>query len=139
MLLDPPVFGDQGVAPIVTAESQQTSMAPVAKSSQIRMTTPVPIASPMGEGDVVHDEYGLTGPGDTLWTIALKVRPNDSVSVQQTMLALQRLNPEAFINNNINLLKAGHVLRIPDAGDIREDSTQEAVAEVRAQNQEFQD
>ncbi|MDG2070792.1 MAG: FimV/HubP family polar landmark protein [Pseudomonadales bacterium] len=139
VLLDPPVFGDQGVAPIVTAESQQTSMAPVAKSSQIRMTTPVPSASSMGEVDVVDDEYGLTGPGDTLWTIALKVRPNDSVSVQQTMLALQRLNPEAFINNNINLLKAGHVLRIPDAGDIREDSTQEAVAEVRAQNQEFQD
>jgi pilus assembly protein FimV len=93
----------------------------------------------MSEGDVVDDEYGVTGPGDTLWTIALKVRPNASVSVQQTMLALQRLNPEAFINNNINLLKAGHVLRIPDTGDIREDTTQEAVAEVRTQNQEFKD
>ncbi len=139
VLLDPPVFGDQGVAPIESAETE-TSMAPVAKSSSRNKTTKTARrAAPMSEGDVVDDEYGVTGPGDTLWAIALKVRPNESVSVQQTMLALQRLNPEAFINNNINLLKASHVLRIPDAGDIREDSSQEAVAEVRTQNQEFKD
>jgi pilus assembly protein FimV len=139
VLLDPPVFGDQGVAPIESAETE-ISMAPVAKSSPRNKTTKTARrAAPMSEGDVVDDEYGVTGPGDTLWTIALKVRPNESVSVQQTMLALQRLNPEAFINNNINLLKASHVLRIPDAGDIREDSSQEAMAEVRAQNQEFKD
>ena len=70
-------------------------------------------------GQVSGDEYGMTGQGDTLWNIALRVRPNDSVSVQQTMLALQRANPDAFINNNINLLKAGYVLRIPD---VRENS-----------------
>ena len=66
------------------------------------------------EGVVAQeDEPGLTGKGDTLWAIASKVRPNRRISVQQTMLALQRANPEAFINNNINLLKAGYLLRVP--------------------------
>jgi pilus assembly protein FimV len=44
-----------------------------------------------------------------LWEIALRVRPDSSVSVQQTMLALQRLNPGAFINNNINQVRRGEV------------------------------
>ena len=139
VLLDPPVFGEQGVARIEAAAVEIT-MAPVANSSpRTRVTDPVSSFSAMVEGDIIDEEYGVTGPGDTLWTIALKVRPSESVSVQQTMLALQRLNPEAFINNNINLLKAGHVLRIPDTGDIREESVREAVSEVRTQNQEFQD
>jgi pilus assembly protein FimV len=139
VLLDPPVFGEQGIAPIDSAETEASMTSGAKSSSRTKVTKTAPRAAPMSEGDVVDDEYGVTGPGDTLWTIALKVRPNASVSVQQTMLALQRLNPEAFINNNINLLKAGHVLRIPDTGDIREDTTQEAVAEVRTQNQEFKD
>jgi pilus assembly protein FimV len=53
------------------------------------------------------------------------------------MLALKDANPDAFINNNINLLKAGHVLRIPDAEQIRAHSIAAAVAEVRVQNEEF--
>ncbi|HJO13034.1 MAG TPA: FimV/HubP family polar landmark protein, partial [Gammaproteobacteria bacterium] len=75
--------------------------------------------------------------GDTLWKIALEVRPDRSVSVQQTMLALKAANPEAFINDNINLLKAGHVLRIPEANTIRSESLGSAVAEVRVQNEPF--
>jgi pilus assembly protein FimV len=89
------------------------------------------------EGQINSQEYGVTGLGDTLWKIALKVRPNPSVTVQQTMLALKDANPDAFINNNINLLKAGHVLRIPDAEQIRAHSIAAAVAEVRVQNEEF--
>ena len=29
------------------------------------------------------------------------------------MLALLRANPEAFLDNNINNLKAGYILRVP--------------------------
>ncbi|MEX1197048.1 MAG: FimV/HubP family polar landmark protein [Pseudohongiellaceae bacterium] len=76
---------------------------------------------------------------DTLWDVALQVRPDDSVSVQQTMLALQRLNPEAFINGNINLVRRGAVLRVPDADGVREMSNAEAISEVGRQNRMFED
>ncbi len=79
----------------------------------------------------------MTGVDDTLWQIALEVRPNRRVSVQQTMLALQRSNPDAFINNNINLLKAGYVLRIPDEEEIQRETKVTAVDAVRVQNDDF--
>lgn len=78
--------------------------------------------------------YGATQANDRLWRIAIQVRPDVSVSVQQTMLALQRANPDAFENNNINFLKTGQVLRIPGLEEIRRISRGEAMAEVRIQN-----
>ena len=75
----------------------------------------------------------------TLSGSALKVRTDNSISIQQTMLALQRLNPDAFINNNINLLKIGYVLHIPDALDMTQDSKLEADTMVQLQNEQFQD
>ena len=143
VLLDPPVFSSEGIEKIEPSMSSgsTSSAGPRSRSNNRREIPPVPsVSNGRTEGVVTQDEeYGLTGPGDTLWTIASKVRPNDKISVQQTMLALQRANPEAFINNNINLLKAGHVLRIPDESEIRAETSVEAVAEVRVQNQEFED
>src|SRR5690606_31923161 len=54
---------------------------------------------------------------DTLWQIA--ARHTQGGSVQQTMLAIQALNPDAFIGNNINQLKVGQVLRLPDQQQIQ--------------------
>ena len=143
VLLDPPVFSSEGIEKIEPGISSGSTSAerPRSRSSNRREIPPAQsVSNGRAEGVVTQDEeYGLTGPGDTLWTIASKVRPNDRISVQQTMLALQRANPEAFINNNINLLKAGHVLRIPDESEIDAETSAEAVAEVRFQNQEFED
>ena len=143
VLLDPPVFSSEGIEKIEPGMSSgsTSSARPRSRSNNRREIPPAPsVSNGRTEGVVTQDEeYGLTGPGDTLWLIALKVRPNDRISVQQTMLALQRANPEAFINNNINLLKAGHVLRIPDESEIHAKTSAEAVAEVRVQNQEFED
>jgi pilus assembly protein FimV len=148
VLLDPPVFGQQGVAPITPGVT-----APRQSSPESRARVPAPATRrEIGdqlitsthvrgkqEGDIAGGEYGMTGAGDTLWKIAMKVRPEKSISVQQTMMALQRLNPEAFINNNINLLKAGYVLKIPTRSEILSDTVSEAIAKVRVQNQAFQD
>ena len=143
VLLDPPVFSSEGIEKIEPGMSSgsTSSARPRSRSNNRREIPPAPsVSNGRTEGVVTQDEeYGLTGPGDTLWVIALKVRPNNRISVQQTMLALQRANPEAFINNNINLLKAGHVLRIPDESEIHAETSAEAVAEVRVQNQEFED
>ena len=158
VLLDPPVFGDGIAEPIAETRVQERQVAAerrpaldarsddirsaIVQRSQVRPKKPVESQADSAgraasEGQINSQEYGVTGLGDTLWKIALKVRPNPSVTVQQTMLALKDANPDAFINNNINLLKAGHVLRIPDAEQIRAHSIAAAVAEVRVQNEEF--
>ncbi|MGB5325726.1 MAG: FimV/HubP family polar landmark protein, partial [Pseudomonadales bacterium] len=53
---------------------------------------------------------------DSLWKIARATMPDTDVN--RAMLALQRENPQAFINGNINLLKRGAVLRLPDFADV---------------------
>lgn len=86
-----------------------------------------------------YDEsaYGPVQANETLWQIAQQIRPDRSVSIQQTMLAIQRLNPEAFINNNINLLRKGQILRVPDRTQIIEYSKREAIQEVAVQNNQW--
>ncbi len=142
VLLDPPVFGKDGVEPIQLGETEQRASparqpTPAAPQSGRQEADLGGLSQSSQEGRISSGEYGITGPGDTLWKIALEVRPDRSVSVQQTMLALKAANPEAFINDNINLLKAGHVLRIPEANTIRSESLGSAVAEVRVQNEQF--
>ena len=158
VLLDPPVFSSEGIEKIEpswsigSASVGSTSggnassgrIAPTQSGSRSGSGLEIPPVRSAGnrrtQGIVTGDEeYGVTGRGDTLWTIASKVRPNERTSVQQTMLALQRANPEAFISNNINLLKAGYVLRIPDESEIRAETLEEADVEVLVQNQEFED
>jgi len=69
---------------------------------------------------------------DTLWEIAAKNR--NGASVQQTMLAIQALNPDAFVGGNINRMKTGQVLRLPDSGQSTSLPQSQAIAEVTAQN-----
>ncbi|GGD08672.1 FimV/HubP family polar landmark protein [Halopseudomonas salina] len=78
-----------------------------------------------------------TDTSDTLWEIALRHRPQGS-SVHQTMLAIQDLNPDAFIGGNINRLRAGQTLTLPDATQTTGRSQSEAVAQVAAQNASWQ-
>lgn len=72
-----------------------------------------------------------TRPRDTLWQIA--ARNTQGGSVQQTMIAIQALNPDAFINNNINLLKAGQILRMPDRQQVQATPQGEAIRDVAEQ------
>ena len=95
-------------------------------------------AQATAEADPVEEvapETITTGYTDTLSGIALRIRPDESVSIQQAMLAIQELNPDAFIGGNINRLRNGEVLRVPSIRDIQAIGQREAVAEVRRQNQ----
>ncbi|WP_105101485.1 FimV/HubP family polar landmark protein [Microbulbifer pacificus] len=83
--------------------------------------------------------YGPVEANKTLWEIARDNRETREVSVQQTMLAIQRLNPEAFINNNINLLKKGAVLRLPTNDEVRSLTRTEAVSQVATQNEAWRE
>ena len=52
--------------------------------------------------------------GDTLARIARQVKPAD-MSLDMMLVALYRANPDAFIGNNMNRLKSGQILSVPDA------------------------
>ncbi|MFK0312690.1 FimV/HubP family polar landmark protein [Pseudomonas sp. NPDC090233] len=69
---------------------------------------------------------------DTLWQIAAR-NTQGGGSVQQTMIAIQALNPDAFIGNNINQLKIGQVLRLPDQQQVQSIPQGEANREVAEQ------
>ena len=83
---------------------------------------PIPAATP-GRHEVMA--------GETLWRIASSNR--QSASVAQMMLAIQRANPDAFLRDNINLLRKGAVLRIPTADEARSLASLEAEDRVREQ------
>ena len=79
-------------------------------------------------------EYGPAVTGDTLWSIAKAARLDSSVSIQQMMLAILSANPEAFIENNINGLKRGAILQIPDATELDLLGQSDALAQVSRQH-----
>ncbi|MEC8357853.1 MAG: FimV/HubP family polar landmark protein [Pseudomonadota bacterium] len=76
-----------------------------------------------------------TNDGSTLIRIARQIRPDETVSLQQTMIAIQSLNPEAFADGNINRLLIGQVLRVPTKDEISAFDAESAFAEVSRQNQ----
>ncbi len=104
-----------------------TAAAPVAEPAP--PPAPEPAPRPAAEGEVTVES------GDTLFDIAASNRPSDNVSVEQTMLAIQRANPDAFIDNNINRIRVGRVLRIPSLQEIQSIDQSQAVNQIALQNQ----
>ncbi|HCH0920860.1 TPA: AAA family ATPase [Vibrio parahaemolyticus] len=76
--------------------------------------------------------FGPTGENQTLWSIASELRPSRNVSVQQTLLAIYRINPQAFDNQNIHELLPGSRLRVPSLEQVRSATTEQAVAIMKA-------
>ena len=142
-LLDLPTFDDEAGATVsqaVEAAGRSTTGSDERQSSRSSVS-----AAPREDSQrqarsgsaVSGRSYGPVGSNDTLWEIALQVRPDRDLSVQQTMLALQRKNPEAFINGNINLLRAGQILRLPDRQEIQTVGQRQAVNQVAQQNRDW--
>jgi pilus assembly protein FimV len=74
--------------------------------------------------------------GDTLGNIARANRA-EGVSLDQAMIAIYRANPSAFINRNINLVREGARLTIPDRSAMAAVDGAEASREVRMQSADF--
>lgn len=103
-----------------------------ASSSTDDVSSSTDYASP--STDDAGRSYGPVKRNETLWSIASQLRPSPDISMEQMMLALVRLNPEAFNKGNVNRLKKGYVLRVPEADEIRSVAKAEAIREVRRQN-----
>ncbi len=102
------------------------AMAPAAKPA----AAPAPVAAaPMASRPITGSEYAVK-QGDTLGQIAAGMRP-EGISLDQMMIGLLRANPDAFINNNINLVKAGKILKVPERDQLAGMAPGEASQEVR--------
>ncbi len=148
ILLDPPIFvGDEsGITARATASQQRRAGRPTgggAAQAAQQARQPASRPRPQREYDSQATDRPRSGEqylvkrDDTLWKIADAGRPSGA-SVHQTMLDIQRMNPEAFMGGNINRLKAGYILRMPTSGDITPQSFEEAVREVERQTQRWQ-
>jgi pilus assembly protein FimV len=147
-LLDPP-----DTTPATTAASVSPPVGPLAvdklqsdKNLQVENTSPAMTRqSPKVRPTVEASDKLVTGAnvknhkvrtGDTLGKIAAKMRP-DGVNLDQMLVALLRANQAAFDDGNMNRLKAGKILAIPDAEVIHQITTGEAKKEVVAQAADF--
>ncbi len=80
----------------------------------------------------------IVKPGDTLSKIAGNYKP-DGVSLDQMLVGLYRANPNAFSGKNMNRLRAGQILVVPDADAVKSSaaSNTEAHSVVMAHAADF--
>jgi pilus assembly protein FimV len=123
-------------APVVEAETPASK--PAAKKPATPPATAKPSASskpsappkqsttaePAAESDSAADPL-TTERGDTLYALARQMKP-DNVSVEQMLAALYRTNQDAFDGKNMNRLKVGKIIRMPDQATLNAISNQQA-------------
>jgi pilus assembly protein FimV len=74
--------------------------------------------------------------GDTASALAMQAKPIN-VSLDQMLLAMLRANPDAFVAGNVNRLKAGAVVELPDAEQALALDAAEARQTITLQSQDF--
>lgn len=77
--------------------------------------------------------------GDTLWSIAKKVRSDSQVSVEQAALAIYNHNRDAFYGNNLNNIRAGKILGIPERDIVEAMSKKQAHVAFQGQFDAWQE
>lgn len=136
-LLDPAEYkGPQAITapPAVAAAPQVQPVQPPA-AAPAASVTPTPSAPGRAAPRTAVGTYEVK-QGDTLGKIAAAHRP-EGVTQQQMLVALFRANPDAFINNNMNLVRAGRILTIPDRAAAEAVAQPEANQVIVAQAQAF--
>lgn len=114
------------------APAPTATPAPVARTSAVPSPSPPPAVAVVPHASQPA-EYGPVRRGQTLSQIAGRLDAASAYTLDQTMLALLRANPEAFIGDDINRLKQGAVLRMPAASELSRYSATQAAAVVREQ------
>lgn len=136
VLLDPVEAKTQNLAaansnptPIMTATRLDAEKSPdIGENNQ----TAISSKSKNSSSSQTKKTYGPVNRGDTLSSIARQVLPA-GVDLNQMLVALYRANRGAFIANNMNLLRTGVVLKIPEGSEITVIDTSMAKAEIKTQ------
>ena len=150
-LIDPPGYTptQPPVTPPVAAATPITSPAapeakPIAPTPQPEGAAPAPAAKPAPKTAAGRSAAPAAAPaagtgseyavkrGDTLGRIAAGVKP-EGITLDQMLVSLYRNNTDAF-SGNMNRLKTGTILRVPEKERIAETAPAEATKEVRVQS-----
>jgi pilus assembly protein FimV len=140
-LLDPPEYRSPQVAAAPApaapeakpAAPTQQPLAPIAPQPQAQPARPAaPVAAAPAPGGKTYE----VKKGDTLAAIAKQNLP-PGVTLNQMLIAIYRANQDAFIRGNVNLVRAGRILVIPDADAIGTVDRAEANKLVREQAAQF--
>ncbi len=155
MLFDPPVLQKSApttptlaqisAAPLPSTTTTAKAPAPATAAESPRatpLTKPAVTVAPSAPtkavtGDSIGDpKRVVVKTGDTASKIASTTKAS-GVSLDQMLVALIRANPDAFVHNNINRIRAGAVLDVPTAEQAKTLSTAEATQTVIAQSKDF--
>lgn len=144
-IVRPPVASAPVAAPPTPVPAPATPPAPTPAPSPVtpppatvaaqvpppQPTAPPPApAAPAAPVASAPGEYGPVKAGDTLGRIASGIT-SEGYTLDQTMVALLRANPDAFIDGNLNLIRTGAVLRMPQGVELSQYTAAEAAAVVR--------
>jgi pilus assembly protein FimV len=91
------------------------------------------LPAPMASGS--NKRYQVR-QGDTLYRVAGR-NPAQGVSLDQMLVGLYRANPDAFIDSNVNRLRAGSVLTVPMADEVRDVTSGDVKRLLTAQSADF--
>ena len=138
LLLDPPVFAPAAPAPAVQAPATAAARSGVvtrpAAEAVPPSPSPAPDVAPAAAGSA-PDSHAVRR-GETLSGIARGLAASQGISTEQVMVGLYRANPRAF-DGTMDVLRAGAVLRVPDAASLSAIDRGTAIAEVRRQRSEW--
>ena len=142
--LPPPtaVVAPPAPPPVAAPLPEATRAAePTQRNNAIATATlqPVP-AVPRADAvrsETTAGEYGPVKAGESLSQITGRLDLPGGISLEQSMIALLRANPGAFIGGNINQLKQGAVLRLPTPSETADLDARQARALVQAQARQW--
>lgn len=119
-------------APAVQASPGKA--APVAKPARVA-TSPATAKETAASKDGSSEQITVKA-GDTAGKLAQTHKPA-GVSLDQMLVAMLATNPQAFIGDNVNRIRQGAVLNLPDAAKAQEVSPERATQMVQAQSKDF--
>jgi pilus assembly protein FimV len=121
-------------APAPAAAATATAAASAAQSPAIA-AGPAPGGAPAPKP---ADRKVQVKAGDTASRIAMANKPAE-ISLDQMLVAMLRANPDAFIDGNVNRLKAGATLTVPAPEQAAAISKDESTAVLQLQSRNFEE
>ncbi len=98
------------------------------------LASPLP---PLKNEQATSSGQVLVKRGDTASELTANQTP-DGVSLEQMLVALLRNNPDAFVESNVNRMKAGALLTLPTEQEAKAVSRDEARREIQIQTKDFE-
>ena len=115
-----------------------TAQAPDAPAPEAEAPAPAATETVVAEAAPPSSDYAVK-KGDTLWEIAARARPDQTITVEQMSVAIFKRNSDAFFGNNLNNLRAGKVLKMPEREEVTATPSADARRTFRAQYDSWQE